>query len=166
MGKPASSTSVNPAACWESSTVSTSGTSYPESVRSSPVCADLISTCLLPSKSFPRRKRCWNAWKPWVLEMQAGRLIRSGSLGCIGRKNRNQHSASLCQGLAASEGYERFRSRTAANAESTSGNKRMIDQSIEISKMTPSIGAEILGIDLSQQLTDRQFQDVHNALMD
>jgi len=39
-------------------------------------------------------------------------------------------------------------------------------QNIEIRKLTPNIGAEIVGVDLSQQLDDRQFQQVHGALMD
>ena len=39
-------------------------------------------------------------------------------------------------------------------------------QRIEIRKSTPNIGAEILGVDLSEPLDDRQFEDVHDALMD
>jgi len=42
----------------------------------------------------------------------------------------------------------------------------MAHQTIEVRKSTPSIGAEILGLDLSQPLDDRQFQEVHSALMD
>jgi taurine dioxygenase len=37
---------------------------------------------------------------------------------------------------------------------------------LEIRKSSPSIGAEVFGIDLSQPLSDRQFQAVHDALMD
>jgi len=39
-------------------------------------------------------------------------------------------------------------------------------QTIDIRKSTPNIGAEILGIDLSQPLDDQQFREVHHALMD
>ena len=39
-------------------------------------------------------------------------------------------------------------------------------QTIEVKKLTPTIGAEILGIDLSQPLGNQQFQEVHDALMD
>jgi taurine dioxygenase len=42
----------------------------------------------------------------------------------------------------------------------------MDHQNIEIHKLTPNIGAEIVGIDLSQPLDDLQFQRVHGALMD
>jgi taurine dioxygenase len=42
----------------------------------------------------------------------------------------------------------------------------MARQSIEIRKSTPGIGAEIFGLDLSQPLDDRQFHEVHSALMD
>ena len=37
---------------------------------------------------------------------------------------------------------------------------------LEIRKSTPSIGAEVFGLDLSQPLSDPQFQAVHDALMD
>jgi taurine dioxygenase len=37
---------------------------------------------------------------------------------------------------------------------------------IEVRKSTPSIGAEILGVDLSKPLGNQQFQEVHDALMD
>ena len=36
---------------------------------------------------------------------------------------------------------------------------------IEIRKSTPNIGAEIFGVDLSKPLDERQFQEVHEALM-
>jgi alpha-ketoglutarate-dependent taurine dioxygenase len=39
-------------------------------------------------------------------------------------------------------------------------------QTIEVRKLTPTIGAEIHGIDLSQPLGNQQFQEVHDALMD
>jgi taurine dioxygenase len=39
-------------------------------------------------------------------------------------------------------------------------------QKIEVNKLTPNIGAEIVGVDLSQPLDDRQFQEIHGALMD
>ena len=39
-------------------------------------------------------------------------------------------------------------------------------QTIEVRKSTPNIGAEILGIDLSEPLNDQQFQEVHDVLMD
>ncbi len=37
---------------------------------------------------------------------------------------------------------------------------------LEIRKSTPSIGAEVFGLDLSQPLSEEQFQAVHDALMD
>jgi taurine dioxygenase len=39
-------------------------------------------------------------------------------------------------------------------------------QTIDVRKSTPTIGAEILGIDLSRPLGNQQFQEVHDALMD
>jgi len=39
-------------------------------------------------------------------------------------------------------------------------------QTIEVKKLTPHIGAEIGGVDLSRPLGNQQFQEVHDALMD
>lgn len=42
----------------------------------------------------------------------------------------------------------------------------MAYQSIEVRKLTPTIGAEIFGVDLSTPLGNQQFDEVHQALMD
>lgn len=42
----------------------------------------------------------------------------------------------------------------------------MAYQTIEVRKVTPNIGAEISGIDLSQPLGNQQFEEIHDALMD
>jgi taurine dioxygenase len=42
----------------------------------------------------------------------------------------------------------------------------MAYQTIEVTKLTPHIGAEIGGVDLSRPLGNQQFQEVHDALMD
>jgi taurine dioxygenase len=42
----------------------------------------------------------------------------------------------------------------------------MAYQSIEVRKLTPTIGAEIFGVDLSRELGNQQFQEIHDALMD
>ncbi len=42
----------------------------------------------------------------------------------------------------------------------------MAYQTIEVRKLTPVIGAEIGGVDLSKPLGNQQFQEVHDALMD
>jgi taurine dioxygenase len=42
----------------------------------------------------------------------------------------------------------------------------MAYQSIEVKKLTPTIGAEIFGVDLAKPLGNQQFQEVHDALMD
>src|SRR5262249_4273841 len=42
----------------------------------------------------------------------------------------------------------------------------MTYQTIEVRKLTPHIGAEIFGADLSRPLGNQQFQEVHDALMD
>ena len=42
----------------------------------------------------------------------------------------------------------------------------MANQSIDVRKLTPTIGAEIFGVDLSKPLGNQQFQEVHDALMD
>lgn len=42
----------------------------------------------------------------------------------------------------------------------------MAYQSIEVRKLTPTIGAEIFGVDLGKPLGNQQFQEVHDALMD
>ncbi len=39
-------------------------------------------------------------------------------------------------------------------------------QTIEVRKVTPTIGAEIRGVDLSQPMGNQQFQEIHDALMD
>ena len=39
-------------------------------------------------------------------------------------------------------------------------------QTIEVRKLTPHIGAEIGGVDLSRPLGNQQFQEVHDALME
>ena len=39
-------------------------------------------------------------------------------------------------------------------------------QTIEVRKLTPTIGAEIHGVDLSRPLGNQQFQEVHDALME
>src|SRR5947207_8565327 len=43
---------------------------------------------------------------------------------------------------------------------------RMPYQTIEVTKLTPHIGAEIGGVDLSRPLGNQQFQEVHDALME
>ena len=42
----------------------------------------------------------------------------------------------------------------------------MAYQTIELRKVTPTIGAEIHGVDLSRPLGNQQFQEIHDALMD
>ena len=42
----------------------------------------------------------------------------------------------------------------------------MTYQSIDVHKLTPAIGAEILGVDLGKPLGNQQFQEVHDALME
>jgi taurine dioxygenase len=42
----------------------------------------------------------------------------------------------------------------------------MAYQTIEVKKLTPHIGAEIAGVDLSRALGNQQFQEMHDALMD
>jgi alpha-ketoglutarate-dependent taurine dioxygenase len=39
-------------------------------------------------------------------------------------------------------------------------------QTIEVRKVTPTIGAEIRGVDLAQPLGNQQFQEIHDAVMD
>ena len=42
----------------------------------------------------------------------------------------------------------------------------MTYQTIEVKKLTPHIGAEIAGVDLSRPLGNQQYQEVHDALME
>jgi taurine dioxygenase len=42
----------------------------------------------------------------------------------------------------------------------------MTYETIEPRKTTPIIGAEIFGVDLSQSLSNRQFDEIHQALME
>ena len=42
----------------------------------------------------------------------------------------------------------------------------MTYQSIDVRKLTPTIGAEIFGVDLAKPLGNQQFQEVHDALME
>ena len=39
-------------------------------------------------------------------------------------------------------------------------------QTIQVKKLTPVIGAEIFGVDLSKDLGNQQFKEIHDALMD
>src|SRR5271154_3939725 len=39
-------------------------------------------------------------------------------------------------------------------------------QTIKVTKLTPHIGAEIGGVDLSRPLGNQQFQEVHDALLE
>ena len=39
-------------------------------------------------------------------------------------------------------------------------------QTIEVRKVTPVIGAEVRGVDLTKPLGNQQFQEIHDALMD
>ena len=39
-------------------------------------------------------------------------------------------------------------------------------ETIEITPMTPRIGAEVSGIDLTKSLGNQQFQELHDALME
>src|SRR5437879_1478926 len=48
----------------------------------------------------------------------------------------------------------------------SSRRKPMTYQSIEVRKLTPTIGAEIFGVDLGKPLGNQQFQEVHDALME
>ena len=38
-------------------------------------------------------------------------------------------------------------------------------QTIEVRPLTPTLGAEVSGVDLSAPLSDQQFQDIHDGLM-
>jgi taurine dioxygenase len=42
---------------------------------------------------------------------------------------------------------------------------RLDSQTIQVSPLTPTIGAELFGVDLSQPLSERQFDEIHAALM-
>ena len=42
----------------------------------------------------------------------------------------------------------------------------MAYQSIQLRKLTPTIGAEIAGVDLGRALGNQQFQEIHDALME
>ena len=42
----------------------------------------------------------------------------------------------------------------------------MAYDTIQLQKLTPTIGAEISGVDLARPLTNRQFDEIHQALME
>jgi len=42
----------------------------------------------------------------------------------------------------------------------------MSDQSVEVRKLTPSIGAEIFGVDIAKGLSNSQVEEIHRALLD
>src|SRR3954454_12258298 len=52
------------------------------------------------------------------------------------------------------------------SSELSSRERPMPYQTIEVKKLTPHIGAEIGGVDLSRPLGNQQFQEVHDALME
>src|SRR3954465_2127355 len=52
------------------------------------------------------------------------------------------------------------------SSELSSRKRPMPYQTIEVKKLTPHIGAEIGGVDLSRPLGNQQFQEVHDALME
>src|SRR5437868_7635084 len=56
--------------------------------------------------------------------------------------------------------------QAAINAVPAPGSSAMSYQTIEVRKLTPTIGAEVHGIELSRPLGNQQFQEVHDALMD
>lgn len=39
-------------------------------------------------------------------------------------------------------------------------------QTIDVRKLTPTIGAEIFGVDLAGQISNQQFEEIHQALLD
>ena len=39
-------------------------------------------------------------------------------------------------------------------------------QAIEVRKLTPTIGAEVFGVNIGQGLSNRQFNEIHDALME
>ena len=41
----------------------------------------------------------------------------------------------------------------------------MTYQSFELKRLSGAIGAELVGIDLSRDLTNRQFDEIHQALV-
>ena len=41
----------------------------------------------------------------------------------------------------------------------------MAHQSIEVRKLTPAIGAEIFGVDLGGEISNSQFEAIHDALL-
>src|SRR5262249_3786385 len=54
-----------------------------------------------------------------------------------------------------------------ANAQGGSREEhRMTYQTIDVRKLTPHIGGEIFGVDLSRPFGNQQFNEVHDALMD
>src|SRR5260370_36731676 len=63
------------------------------------------------------------------------------------------------QAVHGMSGYGSFQKASA-------GETPMPYQTIEVKKLTPHIGAEISGVDLSRPLGNQQFQEVHDALMD
>ena len=42
----------------------------------------------------------------------------------------------------------------------------MTEQAIEVRKLTPTIGAEIFGVTLGGRISNRQFEEIHGALME
>ena len=46
-----------------------------------------------------------------------------------------------------------------------SGGILMSYQTIEVRPLTPTLGAEVSGVDLSAPLSDQQFQEIHDGLM-
>ena len=42
----------------------------------------------------------------------------------------------------------------------------MTEQAIEVRKLTPTIGAELFGVTLGGQISNRQFEEIHDALME
>ncbi len=44
-------------------------------------------------------------------------------------------------------------------------NDRLVYKTIRVEPLTPTIGAEISGVDLAQTLTELQFDEIHTALM-
>ena len=53
-----------------------------------------------------------------------------------------------------------FRKRVSQRGE------QMAYQSIEVRKLTPATGAEIFGVDLGGQISNHQFQEIHQALLE
>src|SRR5438477_6263441 len=89
-------------------------------------------------------------------------------MGVANRRCRLQkeHVLILAAGLAKLEGLVSHPLGPLGSGLVMPGGRDMANRTIEVKKLTPLIGAEVSGVDVSKPLSEAVFQEIHAALME